>query len=372
MKKVKIGIAGVGYSSSGTSRGKQIYNEFRKFDEVEVVAVMDPNDKAIEQFQERHAVERTYTSFQPFIQSGLDAVFIASPLPFHSEQSVMALNHNVHVLSEVTAATSIRECAELLKAAKESEAFYMMAENYIYIRENKTIKNMVDAGLFGDLYYAEGAYLHNIEELYYENDGSPTWRKKYMGNKKGLTYGTHSLGPILEWLDDQVCLVNCLGTGAHMHPDNNLDDSTTMMCKTKKGALLNIRFDISSKRPHNMAYYTLQGTKGCYEAPRSDQDMHKVWLEDYSKNENEWTPLSHFYSEFLDSEIMEASDKTKDSNHWGADYFMIKDFIQSMVTEREPSINIYKSLDMTMPGIISEESILSRGIPIKVPDAREW
>ncbi|MFB5662970.1 Gfo/Idh/MocA family protein [Alteribacillus sp. HJP-4] len=372
MKKLKVGIAGLGYSAGGTSRGTQIYKEFIKFEEVQVTAVMDPKPEALEQFQAEYFVESTFKEFQPFIESGLDVVFIASPLPFHAEQSIQALNHHVHVLSEVTAATNIRECMNLYQAAKESKAFYMMAENYLYIRENIAVKNMVEKGVFGEVYYAEGEYLHNIAELHHEEDGTPTWRKKFMGGKRGLTYGTHSLGPVLEWINEEVRVVSCFGTGARTNPENKMDDSTTMMCRTVKDALINIRFDVSSKRPHNMAYYTLQGTKGCYESPRSAYDIHRVWLEDYAKNENEWLPLTSFYPEFLLAEYTNHPESTQESNHWGADYFMIKDFIGSILGNKEPRVNIKKSLNMTLPGLLSEESIAGGGLPVNVPDIRTW
>ncbi|NLX92496.1 MAG: hypothetical protein GXZ02_01285 [Clostridiales bacterium] len=56
-----------------------------------------------------------------------------------------------------------------------------------------------------------------------------------------------------------------------------------------------------SQRPHNMAYYSLQGTKGCYEAPRGLGDDHKIWPESMGGglNSPQWHPLSEFYDEFM-------------------------------------------------------------------------
>ena len=36
----------------------------------------------------------------------------------------------------------------------------MMAENYLYRKENVLVTELVRRGLFGQVYYAEGAYLH--------------------------------------------------------------------------------------------------------------------------------------------------------------------------------------------------------------------
>ena len=52
-----------------------------------------------------------------------------------------------------------------------------------------------------------------------------------------------------------------------------------MICKTTRGGLIEIRVDMLSDRPHNLNYYSLQGTKGCYEAARGLGDRPKIWLE---------------------------------------------------------------------------------------------
>ena len=84
-------------------------------------------------------------------------------------------------MSEVTAAVSVEQCKELVagvEAAKNSGLKYMMSENFTYMRDNLLIKSMVDQEAFGDIYYAEGQYVHDIKSLHYNPDGSPTWRSR--------------------------------------------------------------------------------------------------------------------------------------------------------------------------------------------------
>lgn len=38
----------------------------------------------------------------------------------------------------------------------------MMAENYIYMKPNVLVQAMAEAGLFGETYYAEGEYIHEL------------------------------------------------------------------------------------------------------------------------------------------------------------------------------------------------------------------
>lgn len=365
MDKLKIGIA-------GTNRGKHFFEDFRKLNDTEVVAVMDPDKEAIGRFRKEHPEVNTLTSYADLLNCDIDVVVIASPIQMHAQQAILALNKNIHVLSEVTAATTIEDCWALLQAAKKSNAQYMMAENYCYIRENVAVRNMVEAGVFGKIYFAEGEYLHNVTYLHYDEHGEATWRRKEITTKRGSTYATHSLGPTLDWFNDRVKYVNCLGSGSHTVPEYENDDSTMMLCRTENGALINIRLDMVSNRPHNMGYYSLQGTKGCYESPRVPGEEHRIWLEDYAESSEKWAPLSDFYADFLPPELIDFPEEAKGSHHWGADYFMVKEFVQCIRENKPVKIDIYKALEFTLPGILSEESVRNGGTPIEVPDVQTW
>ena len=94
-------------------------------------------------------------------------------------------------------------------AAKASKGVYMMAENYTYMKPNQIVKELVRQGLFGTPYYAEGEYLHELKEL----NEKTLWRRRWQTGVNGITYGTHSLGPILQWMPgDRVTRVCCEGS----------------------------------------------------------------------------------------------------------------------------------------------------------------
>lgn len=365
MNKLKVGIV-------GTTRGADFYNDFNMFNNVKVTSVMDTDHHSLLEFKNKYNVENIYSKYDDLLNSNIDIVVLASPINLHAKQAIAALNKNIHVLSEVTAATTLEDCKLLFDAVKRSKAQYMMAENYCYIRENVAINNMIKKGLFGEIYFAEGEYIHNVKYLHYDNKGNPTWRRKETIGKRGCTYGTHSLGPILDWFDEKVKFVNCLGSGTHTVKEYENDDTTVMLCQTEKGSLIKIRLDMVSNRPHNMGYYSLQGTKGCYESPRIPGQKHKVWLEDYSENSEEWINLEDIYHDFLPEEYLNMPVEPKDANHWGADYFMIKDFIDSITNNKPVTVDIYKALEFTIPGILSEESINSKGQAIEVPNIKRW
>ena len=243
-------------------------------------------------------------------RSDVDAVVIGTPMQFHASQAVAALERGVHVLSEVTAGVSLEECEALVRACRESSATYMMAENYTYRRPNQIVKEMVRRGEFGKTYYAEGEYLHEVKGL----NEITTWRRRWQTGVDGVTYGTHSLGPILQWMPgDRVERVCAAGSGRnHVDPRGDAyenQSSSVMLCQMRSGGLVKIRLDMLSDRPHAMTNYQLQGTDGCYESSRAPGEPGRVWLRSrdtanagagpYEGVHRDWRDLDELAEEFL-------------------------------------------------------------------------
>ena len=337
-------------------------------------AVCDIREDELPEAAEKLGAREMYTDFEEMLdKSEIDAVVIGTPMPFHAPQAILALDRNVHVLSEVTAAVSVSECEQLVAAATRSDAIYMMAENYTYMKPNVLVKELVHRGLFGEVYYAEGEYLHELKGL---NEITP-WRRKWQTGIDGVTYGSHSLGPILQWMpDDRVVRVCCEGSGNHYvdprgdHYENQ--DSCVMLCKTAKGALIKIRVDMISERPHAGSNYSLQGKKGAYESARSKGESHKIWLEDLCEEKNSWINLDELEGEYLPEIWRDPTEEATKAGHGGGDYFEILDFVNSVTGEKPCPIGIHAAMDMTLPGLISQESIANGGAWMEVPDSRDW
>jgi predicted dehydrogenase len=365
MVNLRIGFTG--------ARRSVAFRHFAAFEGVENWALTDPDKRNLAAGAEQLGIppERCFTELEPLLDSGINVLVAASPMPFHVPQAVAALERDIHVLSEVTAAVNLAQCRDLVRAVRRSKAKYMMAENYVFAKVIRLVGEIVKAGLFGDPYYAEGEYIHNVESLFRNPDGSPTWRMTWQTGRNGITYGTHSLGPCLSWLGERVVSVSCVGSGVHTMPDNKMEDSVVMLCKTERGHLVRIRQDIVSHRPHCMGYYSLQGTKGCYEAPRAPGDYDRIWLADrHSNDADKWHSLWEFEEEFLPKEWRELGEVAAKTGHGGGDFLEVHAFIESIRNDTNPPIDVYTALDWTLPGLMSEQSIALGGAPVIVPDPR--
>jgi len=358
--KIRIGIA-------GAPRGRSFLAGLAAYgDRAEIRAVYEPDPVARQKFADDTGVD-TPASYEDLL-AAVDAVIVSSPQHHHAPQAIMALNQGVHVLSEVPAAVSLEQAQDLLAAARHSGAHYMIAENYCFSPANLTIKEMARAGLFGDLYFGEGEYLHEMKSWHTNASGNPTWRYHWQVGRAGNTYPTHSLGPLLWWFQDRVVAVSCSGTGRHTDPEHEIDDTVLMLARTAGGALLNIRLDLLSNRPHLMNYYSLQGTAGAYEAARVDGAPDHVYLAGQSPSEK-WEPLDAYVEKFLPEHYRQVA---AGAGHGGTDTWPVRDFLDAVIADRVPELDIYAALDMTLPGLVSEASFYEHGAWRAVPNPRLW
>lgn len=233
------------------------------------------------------------------------------------------------------------------------------------------VRELVRRGFFGELYYAEGAYIHELKQL----NEVTRWRRHWQTGINGSTYPTHSLGPVLTWFEGQrVEAVCAMGTGHHYRDPRGdhygMEDSVTMMCRLSGGGLVQIRVDMLSDRPHNMVHYALQGTDGSYESTDGFEAAPKIWLRERN-SEPHWERLEAL-EEFLPDYWKNPPEEALKAGHGGGDYWEVQDFVAAIRGEKDPAVGIDLALDMTLPGLISQQSIAQGSTWVAVPDSRNW
>ncbi len=366
--QLKLGIVGA------CGRGASFKAACDAMGDVVIQAVCDTNTEKLDNVRESLGARQQFVDYDEMLREAeLDAVIIGTPMQHHAPMAIAALQRDLSVLSEVTAGVSIDECRRLVEAVRASRGVYMMAENYTYMRPNVIVRELVRQGLFGTPYYAEGEYIHELKDM---NENKTPWRRHWQTGIEGVTYGTHSLGPVLQWMpDDRVVSVCCEAAGSH-HTDNvgkpYCQACSTMLCKMASGGLVKIRVDMVSDRPHNMTNYQLQGTDGCYESARAPGEKNRIWLRKRSTDTKTWLDLDTLADEFLPDFWKEGMERAKVAGHGGGDYFEILDFVDAVKGHRPCPINIDAAMDMTLPGLVSQQSILEQGCWLDVPDSRAW
>ncbi len=363
---IKIGIAG--------TRGLSTLMGLNAIDDVKVTAMCDLDEDHLNETAEKIGGNvAKFRIFDDMLESDIDAVIIATPMQCHVPQAIAALEAGKHVMSEVTAGVSMDELYWLCECVEKYNKVYMYAENYIYDPRVQQIRKMVEEGLFGDTYYAEGMYLHNIGNLFKYPNGKTSWRSYWQCGVRGNFYPTHSIGPVMQWFpNERIKEISTFSPGIRNDIGLKQDSGTTTMCRTETGKLLNIRVDCMSPRPHNMDYYYLQGTKGCFYSKAHKDDIDRVSFisEESPIYDMKWKKLEE-YNSYLPDRYANATEEQKKSGHNGGDFFIVEDFIKAIRNNQAPELDVYKACEWTAVGLLSGISVANNGRTIEIPNFRK-
>ncbi|MCX6030872.1 MAG: Gfo/Idh/MocA family oxidoreductase [Chloroflexi bacterium] len=380
----------------GGRRGASFNHALARLKEsVTFTAVCDLSEAMLASWRTEHPDIQTFTSYDDLLEKAdCDAVFICTPMLLHAGQSVKALEAGKHVLSEVVAAATLDECWQLVETVERTGRAYMLAENFCYMRPNMMVLNMVQGGVFGDVVYTEGAYIHDCRALSFTPNNELTWRGELRRQFNGNLYPTHSLGPVSQWLGinrrDRLVSTATWTTPAvaaaayvreRLGPDHpgaangfwSPGDSATTVIQTERGAVIVLRVDWASPRPHNMTHYVVQGTSGAYLSGRHDKEDPLVWIDGQSPGRSydgkaQWESLWSYADRYEHPQWRELGADATLSGHGGGDFFVLKAFCDAVQAGATPPIDVYDAVTWSAIVPLSIESVAKDNAPVAVPD----
>jgi predicted dehydrogenase len=97
-------------------------------------------------------------------RSDVDAVIIGTPDSWHKKISIDALNAGKHVYCEKPMVHSVKEGAEVIDAWKKSGKVMVVGSQGLSSLGNEKAKELLAAGVIGDLVYAEGFWARHSPE----------------------------------------------------------------------------------------------------------------------------------------------------------------------------------------------------------------
>jgi predicted dehydrogenase len=170
-KLLNLGIVGFGPHSIGFQT--ELNNDPILKGRVNLVAGYDPAPIANIRLKKIEGI-KIAKSFEDFLDTkNLDAVIISSPPQFHADQSVAALESNLHVYSEVPMALQEKDIKRIINAEESSGKVYQLGENYCFFSEILYAAQLISKGQLGEPVYAESEYLHDV---------TYRWRDKGFGD----------------------------------------------------------------------------------------------------------------------------------------------------------------------------------------------
>jgi predicted dehydrogenase len=121
-KKIKWGIMGCG----GIANAYADAVSMTKYGDV--VAVGSRSTAKAKQFAAQHSAARAYGSYEELAADPeVDIVYVATPHPFHMENTLLAIHHGKHVLCEKSFAMNAKQTRRMIAAAQKKGVFLMEA-----------------------------------------------------------------------------------------------------------------------------------------------------------------------------------------------------------------------------------------------------
>lgn len=359
MKKqtVKLGVVGL-------IRGRDVVASVMNDENVVLRAICDKNTERLEKEKKFFLEEKgakdllCFDNLDEMLESDVDAVYIATDAPLHTTHVKKALAAGKHVISEIPAVYTKEEARELKAAVlAHPELKYMAAENCFYWAFIEAWKRMHEDGKFGDVVYAESEYLHAIDphKIKAENTPADHWRTSL----HAIRYLTHNLGPLLYIMDDECVSVTCMEPETKYNPYKTGAETGVALFKTAKGAVIRILccFGAYVGFDHN---FRILGTRGSIETDNS-----KILGEAHSLARFEEIPGS--LDEKIDIPVTTKFPGEENSGHGGADSKMMRAFIDCIVNDTKPPIDVDMAIRISLPGIIAQESAAQGGMTLEIP-----
>ncbi len=157
MKNGKVGIGIIGAGNIAQSAHLPAY---AKHKDCEVVSVYDIKEGRGADAAKKFGITRVASSLEELLADPeVDAVSVCTWNNGHKDASIEALKAGKHVLCEKPMAMTVAEAEEMREAADKSGKVFLMGFVNRYRRQAQYLKEMAEAGTFGDFYHARTSHL---------------------------------------------------------------------------------------------------------------------------------------------------------------------------------------------------------------------
>jgi predicted dehydrogenase len=270
---------------------------------------------------------------------------VATDAPSHTRHCIEVLKRGKHVCTAVPAVFGSVEMAhELLEVVKSSGLKYMMFETSSFHEDTYAMRQIYRAGGFGKMVYTEGDYLH------YMPTGLPSY-KNWRDGMPPQWYPTHATAYYVSVTDGSFTEVSCFGMPSKLkkyQPENNgyknAFASETALLKTSEGGMA--RMIVSCDTPGF-----------CNEGGRVRGQRGSMSGMSYDGLEKNLPDLAR----------PALPPTVAPGGHGGSHGFLMNEFVESVLADRKPLVDIIAALNMTVPGVVAHASTLKDGELMKVP-----
>jgi len=354
---ISIGMVGLG------AFGPSFVGLFKQHPQVSRVALCDLDPDKLSKWSKHFGISETYSSLDEILKTDIDALVIITQHWMHAPQAIKAMKAGKHVYTAVPAAYNLEQCDELVNTVKQTGQIYMNGETSFFYPSVAFCRKKAAEGAFGKFVFCEGEYFHDLShglvEVYQHRYGKDWWH--HTGEPPSW-YITHSTSGIISVTGSRMVDVSARGY-YDTEPDNwwrkdtatgNLFSNEVSTFRMSNGAIARVCEFRRIGHPGTVRFRFF-GTEGSFEA---DVSGHR-WCHKNGWEQVEPTMYHEPLPEPLPSNL---------GGHSGSHAYLVHEFVDSIVNERQPRLNVWQAVRYCAPGLVAHQSALKDGETLKIPD----
>jgi len=195
----------IGAAVIGLRMGMNHLDAYLSHPNCQVIAICDKDEELLKQTAAKHNIPVAVTDVDKILgDARIKVVTVAVPDHFHAAYTIAALKAGHHVLCEKPMAPTVKECQEMAAASERTGRKLMIGQSYRYSPAYMVVKQAVDRGEAGKVYFVESEYWNNLTAAQgvggWRND--PKIRHPFVG-------GSHALD-LMRWVAGDVAEVSAL------------------------------------------------------------------------------------------------------------------------------------------------------------------
>jgi len=248
--KIRWGIIGTGRIAHKFAEGLAALSD------AELVAVGSRSEGSAERFGEEFNIPHRHASYEALAHDPqVDVVYVATPHPYHKDNTLLCLRNGKAVLCEKPFAMNSAEVAEMVNCARDRGLFLMEAMWTHCFPAMAKVRELIDGGAIGEVRLLEAKFC-------FRAGWNPEGRllNPDLGGGALLDVGVYTVALAHMVFDRSPTRISSM---AHIG-ETGVDEQSSMILGYDGGAMAILTCAIRTSTPHEAAIY---GTDGWIEIP---------------------------------------------------------------------------------------------------------
>jgi len=257
MARLRWGLIG-----AGDIARKRIAPAMKHLPNCELISVSRSRSDLAEAFAKEFGVGKWFSNWREQIADDeIDAVYVATPVYLHAQQTIAAAEAGKHVLCEKPMALSVAECGEMVSACRANDVKLGIAYYRRFYPSVIRAKEIIDSGEIGNVSVGQ---INAFEYFDPSPDGPRAWLldPKKSGGGPMMDFGCHRIEVLMN-LFGPVAEVD--GVTSNKVLNREVEDTSAALIRFEKGCCATITVTHAAVEPRDTL--DIYGTRGSIHVP---------------------------------------------------------------------------------------------------------